>query len=485
MKRFIRDLLVLGTVLTLVGSSAALAAEDAAPAISVQLNGENLTFTDAVPQVRDSRTFLPFRAVFEAMGAEVSNEGNVITAVRGERKLTMTIGETQASVTTAGITLPLTMDVAPYVDTTTWRTYVPVRFAAQALGCAVGWDQEAYTAIIVDTDKLVEKALEGKQFTYLDKYMEYSRRFNEGIWNADMTLTGQMAMTEDEVSLVFPLSAQAKGITQDQTKLELDMNMKLDMSAMLDQLVADAQAAGAPAVVEPSEQAMVDALAQEGIDLAIRGDIAQGKLAFTAGGAALADLGLPQNTWYTMDLAALFQGTGMDYASLLSMAQDQAQSTDYAATLAKSFLAALTPTSADNEGYGVSYQTFAESVENVAYALSDEGFTKEGSDYTCAIDGGLLKMELTLTMKNDKVVGYAMVMSMIQTVGEDNMSMVTNMAVDEKDQLTGTVKMDMAGLMDMEMTLSGGYTKGTTAPQTQPPEEAGVIDLNALMGMGA
>ena len=466
MKRFIRDLLVLGTVLTLVGSSAALAAEDAAPAISVQLNGENLTFTDAVPQVRDSRTFLPFRAVFEAMGADVSNEGNVITAVRGERKLTMTIGETQASVTTAGITLPLTMDVAPYVDTTTWRTYVPVRFAAQALGCAVGWDQEAYTAIIVDTDKLVEKALEGKQFTYLDKYMEYSRRFNEGIWNADMTLTGQMAMTEDDVSLVFPLSAQAKGITQDQTKLELDMNMKLDMSAMLDQLVADAQAAGTPAAVEPSEQAMVDALAQEGIDLAIRGDIAQGKLAFTAGGAALAD-------------------PGMDYASLLSMAQGQAQSTDYAATLAKSFLAALTPTSADNEGYGVSYQTFAESVENVAYALSDEGFTKEGSDYTCAIDGGLLKMELTLTMKNDKVVGYAMVMSMIQTVGEDNMSMVTNMAVDEKDQLTGTVKMDMAGLMDMEMTLSGGYTKGTTAPQTQPPEEAGVIDLNALMGMGA
>lgn len=484
MKRLIRNLLVLGAALALMGSSAALAAEETVPAISVQLDGETLAFTDAAPQVRDSRTFLPFRAVFEAMGADVSNEGNVITAVRGERKLTMTIGETQASVTNAGVTLPLTMDVAPYVDTTTWRTYVPVRFAAQALGCAVGWDQEAYTAVIVDTDKLVEKALEGKQFTYLDRYMEYSKRFNEGIWNTDMTLAGQMAMTEDDISLVFPLSAQAKAVTQDQTKLELDMNMKLDMSAMLDQLVADAQAAGAPAVIEPSEQAMADALAQEGIDFAIRGDIAQGKLAFTVDGAALADLGLPQNTWYTMDLAALFQGTGMDYASLLTMAQGQTQATDYAATMAKGFLDALTPTSADNEGYGVSYQTFVDSAENLAYALSDEGFTKEGSDYTCAIDDGLMKMELTLTMKNDKVVGYAMVMNMTQTVGEDNMSMVTNMAVDEKDQLTGTVKMDMAGLMDMEMTLSGGYTKGTTAPQTLPPEEAGVIDLNALMGMG-
>lgn len=484
MKRFIRTLLVLGAALTLLGSSAALAAGDTAPAISVQLNGENLTFTDAVPQARDNRTFLPFRAVFEAMGADVSNEGNVITAVRGDRKLTMTIGETRASVTTGGVTLPLTMDVAPYVDTTTWRTYVPVRFAAQALGCAVGWDQEAYTAIIVDTDKLVEKALEGKQFTYLDKYMEYSNRFNQGIWNTDMALTGQMSMTGDGTSLIFPVSAQAKGVTQDQSKLELDMNLKLDITAMLDQLVSDAQTSGAPAAIEDSEKAMVEALAKEGIDFAIRGDITEGKLAFTVDGAALAQAGLPQNTWYTMDLAGLGQGTGMDYASLLSgMA---AQTSDhYVDTMAKSFLSTLTPTSADNEGYGVSYQTFVESVENVVYALSDEGFTKSGSDYTCTIDGGLLKMELTLTMKQDKVVAYAMTMTATQTVGEDNMTMVMDMAVDEKDQFTGSVKMDMAGLMDMDLALSGGYTKGTTAPQTQLPEGVGVIDLNALMGAGA
>jgi len=484
MKRFIRTLLVLGAALTLLGSSAALAAGDTAPVISVQLNGENLTFTDAVPQARDNRTFLPFRAVFEAMGADVSNEGSVITAVRGDRTLTMTIGETQASVTTGGVTLPLTMDVAPYVDTTTWRTYVPVRFAAQALGCAVGWDQEAYTAIIVDTDKLVEKTLEGKQFTYLDKYMEYSNRFNQGIWNTDMTLTGQMSMTGDGTSLIFPISAQAKGVTQDQSKLELDMNMKLDITAMLDQLVADAQTSGAPATIEDSEKAMAEALAKEGIDFAIRGDITEGKLAFTVDGAALAQAGLPQNTWYTMDLAGLGQGTGMDYASLL--AGMAAQTSDhYVDTMAKSFLSTLTPTSADNKGYGVSYQTFAESVENVVYALSDEGFTKSGSDYTCTIDGGLLKMELTLTMKQDKVVAYAMTMTATQTVGEDNMSMVIDMAVDEKDQFTGSMKMDMAGLMDMDLALSGGYTKGTTAPQTQPPEGVGVIDLNALMGAGA
>ena len=185
-----------------------------------------------------------------------------------------------------------------------------------------------------------------------------------------------------------------------------------------------------------------------------------------------------------MDLAALLQGTGMDYASLL--AGMAAQTSDhYVDTMAKTFLSTLTPTSADSEGYGVSYQTFADSAESLALALSDEGFVKEGGGYTCTIDGGLMKMGLTLTMKQDKVVGYAMTMTVTQTVGEDNMSMVMDMAVDEKDQFTGSMTMDMAGLVDMEMTLSGGYAKGTAAPQTQPPEGVGVIDLNALMGAGA
>ena len=81
MKHLVRRLLVVGAVLALLGcGSAALAAEDSA--ISVQLDGEILTFTDAVPQVKSQRTFLPFRAVFEAMGAEVSYEDSTVTAVR-------------------------------------------------------------------------------------------------------------------------------------------------------------------------------------------------------------------------------------------------------------------------------------------------------------------------------------------------------------------------------------------------------------------
>ena len=139
MKKIIRWLAAVGMSAALLGCGGAFAAESG---ITVQLDGQGLTFTDAVPQVKDQQTFLPFRAVFEAMGAEVSNEGNVITAKQGDKTLTMTIGETAATVTQLGMEVPITMDVAPYVDNTTWRTYVPVRFAAQAFGYTVGWDQE-------------------------------------------------------------------------------------------------------------------------------------------------------------------------------------------------------------------------------------------------------------------------------------------------------------------------------------------------------
>ena len=70
MKRKLRQGLALLCALALLGCAGpALAAED--PGISVQLDGEELVFPDAVPEAVDGRIFLPARAVFEALGAQV------------------------------------------------------------------------------------------------------------------------------------------------------------------------------------------------------------------------------------------------------------------------------------------------------------------------------------------------------------------------------------------------------------------------------
>ena len=80
MKHMKQKLLALGSALALTASLAgpAMAAE-ADAGISVQLDGQNVAFTDVKPEAHSGRTFLPFRAVFEAMGAQVDYKADTQT----------------------------------------------------------------------------------------------------------------------------------------------------------------------------------------------------------------------------------------------------------------------------------------------------------------------------------------------------------------------------------------------------------------------
>lgn len=58
-KRFRRALAALCAAALLGGMAPALAAEGAGRGISVQLDGEEMAFPDAVPEAADGRVFLP------------------------------------------------------------------------------------------------------------------------------------------------------------------------------------------------------------------------------------------------------------------------------------------------------------------------------------------------------------------------------------------------------------------------------------------
>ncbi len=476
MKKMIRWLLALGMAGALLGATAAMAAGETV--ISVQLDGAPLTFTDAVPQVRDQRTFLPLRAVFEAMGAEVSSEGSVITATRNGKTLAMTLNETAATLTQNGETTPITMDVAPYVDNTTWRTYVPVRFAAQAFGCAVGWDQANSTAIIVDTDKVVDAALEGKSFTFLEKLMAYSEKYNKGIWDVEAGFDASMTM----MSLPMVMSGSMKGTVQDSGKMSMDMNMKMDMTefvAGINLLARMSEGQGVEFTAE--EQAMLDSLKEKGIDLSMRGDLGKGNLCLNMRGDLLAQAGMDNDTWYTMDMAAILEQMGMDWTQLL----EASQNIDYV-TLAKGALSTLPLNDSTT-----AYPQVKDTVEKIVKALSDEGFVKEGDEYTALLEmeeqGVAFTVVLTLSMKNDAVTAYLMGFHMEAQEEGMTVSMDMTASVDDQDRLTAEINMDMASLLTMSMTMDGKYAPGSTAPATQPPEGAPVVDLMELMAaeMGA
>ncbi|MHB0885662.1 MAG: outer membrane protein assembly factor BamB family protein [Bacillota bacterium] len=104
--------------------------------IRVFIGGKPVDFGDLSPVVRSNRSLVPFRALFEALEAEVTwdQAAQRVTARLGDRLIRLTVGSTEAMVDGRLVTL----EVAPAIINE--RTLVPLRFIAEALG-KLDWDQ--------------------------------------------------------------------------------------------------------------------------------------------------------------------------------------------------------------------------------------------------------------------------------------------------------------------------------------------------------
>lgn len=125
--------------LSLAASAAALPAM--AANVTVTVNGQAMSF-DQPPVMRNSRVFVPMRAIFERLGSTVVYSNGTINAQGNGHSVHLTIGSTSASVNGS----PFTMDVAPF--TVAGRTEVPLRFVAQSLGANVSWNGNTQTVAI-------------------------------------------------------------------------------------------------------------------------------------------------------------------------------------------------------------------------------------------------------------------------------------------------------------------------------------------------
>lgn len=116
--------------------------------IKVVLNGQELSF-DQPPIMKDDRTLVPLRAIFEAMGYTVTwNESTqTAAAVNGSNKITVQVGSSVISYTTDGKSGTYTCDVEPQIVSD--RILVPVRAIAESAGCSVSWVENTQTVIIV------------------------------------------------------------------------------------------------------------------------------------------------------------------------------------------------------------------------------------------------------------------------------------------------------------------------------------------------
>lgn len=101
---------------------------------TVLVNNEMDTL-DVAPYIKDSRTYVPLRALAQSFGAEVNwdEKTGEITVDGNGTKVVLEVGKTTYTVNDN----EKTMDVAPELDSAAGRTLVPVRFVAEALGYTV------------------------------------------------------------------------------------------------------------------------------------------------------------------------------------------------------------------------------------------------------------------------------------------------------------------------------------------------------------
>lgn len=138
---------------------------------SVQLNGAYVHFADAQPEKVNGRVMVPFRAIAEVLGAEVTYDAGKITAKKDGETLSFALGGKQLTITddsTGKVIKTTAVDSAPYKKG--GRTYVPVRFFAEAFGLTVQWDQDMQTAVLYDRAALVNDI--DSKFTVLNKWIK-------------------------------------------------------------------------------------------------------------------------------------------------------------------------------------------------------------------------------------------------------------------------------------------------------------------------
>jgi hypothetical protein len=174
-----------------------LSAGGAFAAPQVVLNGQELVF-DVPPVIEQRRTLVPFRAIFEALGANVSWDGSTqtVTAVKGDTEIKLTIGGPAYK-----NGQPVTLDVPAKIVNE--RTLVPLRFVSEVLGASVWWNDAAQTVTIYcpRTEKVAQQ----------NCYFKNEGRYASGPNNIPVPAT-KFNNTTDAIEIDFTVkSPEVKG----------------------------------------------------------------------------------------------------------------------------------------------------------------------------------------------------------------------------------------------------------------------------------
>ena len=159
-----KKILIMICMFLMVFTVSTFAAND----VKVLFNDGYMDFTDengnvVNPELTNSRTMVPLRKIFEAIGAEIEwdNDTRTVTATKGDKTVVLTIGSEEAYIMmNNGIDAvqKVILDSPAYI--VEGRTLIPLRFVSESFDCLVGWDNDTRTAIIVNPETIAKYGID-------------------------------------------------------------------------------------------------------------------------------------------------------------------------------------------------------------------------------------------------------------------------------------------------------------------------------------
>lgn len=214
-----------GTLMLGSFSTAALAAPQAEKSIGVQLDGQMITLVnDAEPVINNGRVYLPFRSLFETLGAEVEwdQSSGIISAVKDGREVEFIGNQPSVVIKENNTSRIVNTSAAPYIEN--GKTMIPVRFAGEALGYNIGWDSTNKTVVMMDAEKLA--AQYDGQFTYLEKLLNMNKEYQGK--SLEYTATSNFLLmdeSEDAEKTFYEFHMEFNGTSTADGNMAMDMTM--------------------------------------------------------------------------------------------------------------------------------------------------------------------------------------------------------------------------------------------------------------------
>ncbi len=378
--------------------------------ISIQLNGvyaENLT---SAPYIKDNSVHISSADAKTLFGAEVSSDSDVA-----------------------------------------------LREVAEKEGYTIGWDAENKAVIAVDKEKLLEDIGE---FTIMDKYMDYSRKFSEDNYMLEGTfnIAYNDKTTAENTAELAKVTGTISGISSD-NKIDMSTVMNLNLS---EKLLSE---------MSESDKDLLNVL--QNITINYKADLNEGKMYLNAPEIQKI-FEISENTWICLDLQQLFNtvsastGTSFNFTNLLKTSTEGSYK-----DINKMLLDMMSFNTVNDY----------EIVKNTLSMFSDSTFVKNGNVYTSKsttgdATTGIFENILSLTVdENDNVIAYDMTST---TTVENALSMVFKMSADKDNNMPMTLNFEIPGLFSMIMDMNLKYTSTDKVATGTPDSNAQIIDLMQL-----